>query len=1103
MLKLFTVLSFVMFYNLSAIGQVFNITPSSLDFGSVVVGSDSTLQATVNNPETVDLIISDITSSDAQFTFTPNTFPITIAAGGSQIFDVIFSPASTGLKTADLTITHNATGSPTVYSVQGTGVTPGFSITPPSLDFGNVVVGSNSTLQATVNNTGTSDLIISNIISSDAQFTFSPNTFPITIGTGLSQIFDVTFAPTSTGLQSANLTITHNASGSPTVYSVQGTGVTPGFSVTPPSLDFGNVVIGSNSALQATVNNTGTSDLIISNIISSDGQFTFSPNTFPITIGTGLSQIFDVTFTPTLTGLQSADLTITHNASGSPTVYSVQGTGVTPGFSINPPSLDFGNVVVGSNSTLQATVNNTGTSDLVISNITSSDGQFTFLPNTFPITIGTGLSQIFDVTFAPTSTGLQSANLTITHNASGSPLTYLIQGIGIAPSFSISPPSLNFGNVAVGFNSTLQVTVNNTGTFDLIISNITSSDAQFTFSPDIFPITITAGDSQIFDITFTPTSIGTITTDLTFTHNAIGSPTIYSVQGTGIHAIEPSETSIDLINVIIGTTTDIPITVTNNGSTQLIVGTNITESPNWNIVPDTAAIPVGGNFIFTLTFNAPIVPNTYNGILEFSAAGVPSRIIPLSASVVTEAGLIFEQDTVYRLEDDSFTDIMQLKSLTDSLHAIQFRLQVNKEANDNTILTFQSIQKSNDVSDSSWILVYNIIRGPIQPNGASTDEVYVLLYNANQGAALAPGDYNNLFKVNYRVADLPALQDSIKSTFKITNAEGSTYDGLPINITPSRDLLTVIARNRVSWLGDVNSDGFIDVLDLIMIVDHIVGVDSLNSNEFLRANIAPWLPGNPAPEPDGVVNVQELSLIQNIILTGFYPNGIPIGPTIYPKQQKSNGDEDAKVTFYITDKGIKIYINTKVGIRGAQVEFANVSNDPGNMIINTDLGQGFYNYLASNELLRTLMYDPLGEKFIEAGEHFLAEMSFGLNKPEDVALDKLVLVDVTREKLMNIQTELVYGDPPVIPSNYVLYQNYPNPFNPGTVINFSLPEDVSNVKLSIYNALGEKVKELVNSSLAAGNYSYHWNAFNFASGIYIYELRTEKFVSMKKMVLVK
>jgi len=59
------------------------------------------------------------------------------------------------------------------------------------------------------------------------------------------------------------------------------------------------------------------------------------------------------------------------------------------------------------------------------------------------------------------------------------------------------------------------------------------------------------------------------------------------------------------------------------------------------------------------------------------------------------------------------------------------------------------------------------------------------------------------------------------------------------------------------------------------------------------------------------------------------------------------------------------------------------------------------------------------------------------------------------------------------------------------------------VKLSVYNALGEKVAELVNTSLMAGKYQYQWNASSVATGMYIYELRTEKFVSAKKMLLMK
>jgi flagellar hook assembly protein FlgD len=90
-----------------------------------------------------------------------------------------------------------------------------------------------------------------------------------------------------------------------------------------------------------------------------------------------------------------------------------------------------------------------------------------------------------------------------------------------------------------------------------------------------------------------------------------------------------------------------------------------------------------------------------------------------------------------------------------------------------------------------------------------------------------------------------------------------------------------------------------------------------------------------------------------------------------------------------------------------------------------------------------------------------------------------------------------------IPETYSLEQNYPNPFNPATTIEFSIPEDVENVKLTIYDALGQKVAELVNGKLEAGRYIYQWDASRVATGLYIYQLSSEKFTSTKKMMLMK
>ena len=88
------------------------------------------------------------------------------------------------------------------------------------------------------------------------------------------------------------------------------------------------------------------------------------------------------------------------------------------------------------------------------------------------------------------------------------------------------------------------------------------------------------------------------------------------------------------------------------------------------------------------------------------------------------------------------------------------------------------------------------------------------------------------------------------------------------------------------------------------------------------------------------------------------------------------------------------------------------------------------------------------------------------------------------------------------PNNYSLSQNYPNPFNPSTTINYSIA-NAGKVVLKIYDLLGKEVNTLVDENKPSGSYSVIFNARNMPSGIYVYELRTDGFVSRSKMILLK
>jgi hypothetical protein len=763
--------------------------------------------------------------------------------------------------------------------------------------------------------------------------------------------------------------------------------------------------------------------------------------------------------------------------------------------------------------------------------------QIKFQTTDFPITVSWNLppeiaatSLIRDLFGGVIVSGSFSGtgSLVVSNPAVGG-LQVLVDYNGIGPSgpepeFAIAPASLDFGGIAVGLFSTLQATVSNPGTDPLTISNIVSSDPQFTFAPGVFPIVVAPAGSQVFDVTFSPTALGTFPATLSFTHDGVNvaSPFDYSVQGVGADAgptfgVTPA--SLNFGTVTFPASATLQLEVFNYGlSNPMNITSAVATLPEYTVVPATATIPPGGSLTFDVTFTPPVA-GTFAGDVVFTHNGTTSPdAVPVTGIGFVPAavrGLVFEHDSVFVLEADFYSETMQLKDVPPGpkVQAIQFRLVTNNAVDDTTILTFTNIQKGADVADASWALEYNVRRGTINSNGASLDTILVLLYNLLEDNGLPGGaDYDNLLTVNYKVADLPALQDYAKSSFLIRFAEASTHEGNPIDITPQpvnatekRDELVVVAKNRVGSWGDVNGDGCLDILDLIMVVDHIVGRDSLDADEFARADIAPWAYAlGSEPTPDGFVNVQDLTIIQNTILTGYFPNEDPVG-LCGGSFTKFNGQADATVNIYINSEGISAFVDSKIGIRGAQIEFENVVDNADNMVINTPLGRGYH--LRVDDLLRTLMYDRLGQKYIEDGVNsFMADMPFVISNPEDITLEKLILVDINQHKVMNVEVNLIYSTI-TLPYDYVLYQNFPNPFNPSTSVRFQVP-NTSDVTIKVYDMLGQEVRTLFAGEVLRGTYTVNWDGLNNAgqkmsSGSYVYRMTAGEFVQSKKMVLLK
>ena len=109
--------------------------------------------------------------------------------------------------------------------------------------------------------------------------------------------------------------------------------------------------------------------------------------------------------------------------------------------------------------------------------------------------------------------------------------------------------------------------------------------------------------------------------------------------------------------------------------------------------------------------------------------------------------------------------------------------------------------------------------------------------------------------------------------------------------------------------------------------------------------------------------------------------------------------------------------------------------------------------------------------------------------------------------VLSVTLESMSVDGNQLPDVYALHYNYPNPFNPVTNLSYDHPEDAM-VNIIIYDMMGRIVNNLVNENQSAGYKTLQWNATNnvghpVSAGVYIYTIKTDKFTSTKKMILLK
>ena len=343
-------------------------------------------------------------------------------------------------------------------------------------DFGNVCLNSFADEILTINNTGFSLLLISNITSSSPDFVIpSVVSYPLAIAPGGSMDIVIRFQPSGLGASNATLTFFSNDRLSP--YTISVFGFTPAPRLVLAIADnglFSDVCVGKFADAPLVLSNGGPCSLSVTAVVSSLGEFLIpAVVSFPLIIAPGASVALPVRFEPKSFGPKSATLTVFSDDPASPGQIIVSGNAPAPRLVVAiADSGSFGTACVGSFVDEALILNNSGPCLLSITGIATSSAVFQ-VPEivSYPISIGPGASLPLPIRFAPTSVGPASSTLTITSNDPASPQSIAVSGIAPSGKLAVTG-STCFGGVKACCSAERTISICNVGDCKLHVSSV-------------------------------------------------------------------------------------------------------------------------------------------------------------------------------------------------------------------------------------------------------------------------------------------------------------------------------------------------------------------------------------------------------------------------------------------------------------------------------------------------------------------------------------------------------------------------------------------------------------------------------------------------------
>jgi hypothetical protein len=1042
-----------------------DVDPLNIAYGNVRVADSVSANIIITNVGVGNLKIIAISIDPEYFAVSHFSLPHIIAPFTSDTISAVFKPDSAGSFNGSVQILSNDPDESTItVTLDGTGIAAKISAGSDTLDVGSVNVLSDTLVQVLISNLGNDTLFVASGSVLDPQnlFSLTGGQFPFQIAPGgAPRSVEIAYAPLSAGVHSATLRLVNNdPKRSIFDVPVRGTGIAPEFDIDSELIAFGEVVVGAVRRDSVIIRNIGTAPLAVSwdPLENAGGVFTLIDPPDNIIVAPNNSYFIHLSFTPIDTGSVSAVLPIFSNDPDRDSLrIDISGTGIRPIFNLTIDSLQFGSVLIFANSTQSIDLSNSGTGSLVI------DTAFTFLgvgspfivESDFPIIVPafSPSLQLF-ISFQPSVRGLVTDTLYISTNDPENSLNKVVlRGLGIAPTIELSIADIIFNTTLVTETSFDSLSIRNTGEGDLFLIGaefISGAFASFTVNTIVDSLIVPAGDSVSLSLAFTPSAGGQSSDSLVIQSTDPGNPRIaIYAEGTALYDITPAQ-----IQVL---------------SSFDTLATNRSFVYEVSIQDDEALIQQvylnlrnGGQSTYQRFNLIQRVPDIWNILFPediISVRGIEYYLQVFHGGAITNLGTRDEpQEVVVHVEQFPFP----------------FRTPENK---------------------------YRMVSLPLNSDNQTLSDLFEDDLGPYDNTEYRFFDWDNTDSAFVELTDMDAKLEAGDALWLITrdSRQLDVDNAFSLGIDTSRNVPVETGWNMISnpFAFNVNWSAVTDTI--------------------IQGGTAYYFEGTEWEFPVDIIEPYE-----GYAVYANSTQSLRVPAVEAPATKSFSAYDEWQIRIEAHTENWRDTYNF-AGVRAGsddKLDQADVFEPPSP---SDHISLHFENRLAADyrqpgqEGYRFNFYVSGASKFQVAikSESLPDHLGWKLVSPEthvkfdatDIALPpgshELILL-VGTEKFL--EEELVAYK--TIPDQFTLNQNFPNPFNPLTTIHYQLPQ-AAKVTIDIFDILGKRVISLKDGLFEqAGYHTIQWDGLDsrrqpVASGIYFFQLFSEKYVKTIKMILQK